>query len=121
MAAKALMRHGFSIITRNWHCREGEVDLIAQRTHSTPAEAEWYFIEVRTRRGTRYGSPEESVTPRKRARMESVARRYLAEQTSTWDAVWHLSLVAVGLDQTGRLLRITLYPDLDSAGQEIGK
>ena len=119
LAAEALARHGFHILTRNWHCREGEVDLIAQRLHGTPAEAEWYFVEVRTRRGTRYGSPEESITPRKRARMEAVARRYLAEETTAWDAVWHVSLVAVEMDLAGHILRITLYADLDGEGQTL--
>ena len=116
LAAEALTRHGFNIVTRNWHCREGEVDLVAQRPHPELVEPAWYFIEVRTRRGSRHGSPEESVTPHKRGRMESVARRYLAEETTALDAVWHLSLVAVVMDSAGRLVRVTFYPDLDGQG-----
>ena len=73
-----------------------------------------YFVEVRTRRGTSYGSPEESVTPRKRARMEAVARRYLSEHAPDDDIAWHLSLVAVAMDHAGRLQRITVYVDLDA-------
>jgi len=46
--------------------------------------------------------------------MEAVAQRYLVEQTTEQDAVWHLGLVAVVLDRAGRVRRVTVYPDLDS-------
>lgn len=107
LAAEVLGRHGFTVVAQNWHCPEGEVDLIAQRS------GELYFVEVRTRRGSAYGSPEESVTPRKRARMEAVARRYLCEHVPDDEIAWHLSLVAVAMDPTGKLQRITVYADLD--------
>ena len=107
LAAKVLQKRGFTIVTRNWYCSQGEADLIARRND------EWYFVEVRTRRSTAYGSPEESVTPRKRRRMETVARRYLSEHAPNDDVAWHLSLIAVAMDRAGRLQRITVYPDLD--------
>ncbi len=108
LAAELLERHGFRIAARNWFCAEGEADIIAERG------GEWYFFEARTRRGQRYGTPEESIAPRKRARMESVARRYLSEAAAgVEDPPWHLGLAAIELDHTGKLLRITLYPDLE--------
>lgn len=121
LAAEALQQRGFTIVAQNWHCPEGEADLIAQRAD------EWYFVEVRTRRGTgcgnsgSYGSPEESLTPRKFARMVAVARRYLSEQGTDEadDAAWHVSFVAVALDSTGRLERITVYLDPESEPWEV--
>jgi len=108
LAAQALEQRGFEIVVQNWHCPEGEVDLVARK------DGEWYFVEVRTRRGARYGAPEEALTPRKRARMEAVAQRYLGEVASDDDAAWHLSCVAVALDVSGKLLRVTCYADLES-------
>lgn len=116
LAAETLQRRGFTIVAQNWHCPEGEADLIAQRA------GEWYFVEVRTRRGTGredaegFGSPEESLSPRKFARMEAVARRYLSEQGADKadDVAWHVSFVAVALDGAGRLQRITVYLDPES-------
>lgn len=102
-----LQRHGYTVQAQNWHCPEGEVDIVAVR------EAEWFFIEVRTRRGRAYGTPEQSITSRKRARMETVARRYLGEYLSDQDVYWHLGFAAVELDRQGHLLRITVYPDLN--------
>ncbi len=113
LAAEALARHGFDVVTRNWHCPAGEVDLVARQ------DGEWYFIEVRTRRGARQGTPEQSITPSKATRMETVARTYLGEEIAALDVTWHLSVVAVGLDRSGRLLRLTFYPNLESAPQEL--
>ena len=115
LAAEALQRQGFALVTQNWHCPEGEADLIARRGD------EWYFIEVRTRRGINHGSPEESLTPRKLARMEAIARRYLSDQGAeeAQDVVWHVSFVAVALDGTGRLQRITVYLDPESEPWEV--
>ncbi len=82
------------------------MDLIARR------DGEWYFVEVRTRRGTAYGTPEDSLTPRKLAHMEAVARCYLGEQVPELDPAWHLSFVAVAMSRAGKLLRVTVYPDV---------
>ncbi|MEJ5308319.1 MAG: YraN family protein [Anaerolineae bacterium] len=121
LAAEAMRQRGFSIVAQNWHCPEGEADLIAQRA------GEWYFVEVRTRRETSrgsaegFGSPEESLTPRKFARMEAVARRYLSAQETDEadDIAWHVSFVAVALDGAGRLQRITMYLDPESEPWEM--
>lgn len=43
VAADFLTRQGYEIVERNWHCREGEIDLIA-RDHD-----DWVFVEVKTR------------------------------------------------------------------------
>ncbi len=110
LAAAALERCGYTLITRNWRCPAGEVDLVARRGE------ELSFFEVRTRRGQRHGTPEESITPRKRTRMEAVARSYLAEQSPWADPLWHLGFVAIELDAQGHLLRVSVYPDLESDG-----
>ncbi len=106
-AAEALERAGFRIVARNWRCAEGEVDLVAER------EGALYFVEVRTRRGEALGTPEDSLIPAKRARMEAVARRYLGEVAPPEVEAWHLAFVAVALDGRGRLQRLTFYPDLE--------
>jgi len=117
LAAEALQQRGFTIVAQNWRCPEGEADLIAERA------GEWHFVEVRTRRGSAsgFGSPEESLTPRKFARMEAVARRYLSEQGAdeAQDVAWHLSFVAVALDAVGRVERITVYLDPESDPWEV--
>ena len=86
-AARHLVAAGCSIVATNWRCPAGEVDLIARDGEALA------FVEVRTRRGTAYGTPEESVTARKLAHMIDVARTYIQEQG--WEGTWRLDVVAI--------------------------
>ncbi len=63
---------GYSIVARNWRVREGELDVIARRGSVL------VFCEVKTRRGSAFGSPAEAVTARKQARIRGLAARWLA-------------------------------------------
>ena len=65
------------------------------------------FVEVRTRRGESLGSPEESVTVRKRARLIALAESYV--EASQWPGDWRIDVVAVELDKRGRLMRADHY------------
>lgn len=107
LAAEELCRRDYAIVTRNWHCRLGEVDLVAQKDDA------WTFFEVRTRRGRAYGTPEESVTEDKLERMVEVAQMYLAEHdVNAHEVDWQVGFVAVEMDRTGRLMRIDVYENL---------
>ena len=99
LAAQELQRRGYEIVERNWRCEVGEADIVARRGPI------WAFVEVRTRRGEAYGSPEESITPKKQARMRAVAERYMAEH-GLHEADGQLLMVAVEMDRAGRLRRV---------------
>jgi putative endonuclease len=99
LAADRLAALGYEIVERNFRCSAGEIDLVA-RWHDT-----WVFVEVRTRRGTRFGTPEESITPRKRAHLIASAQHYL-QARQLQDVPWRIDAVAVGLSPGGELLRV---------------
>jgi putative endonuclease len=107
LAARELARRGYEIESRNWHCRIGEVDIVALRN------AKWTFFEVRTRRGRDFGTPEESLTSTKMQRMVDVARTYLAaHDINVHEVDWGIGFVAVEMDETGYLLRVDVYENL---------
>ncbi|MBI4138551.1 YraN family protein [Candidatus Uhrbacteria bacterium] len=58
-AAAFFIVRGFRIVARNWSTRMGEIDLICEKDGVT------HFVEVKTRRSTTYGYPEEAITPTK--------------------------------------------------------
>ena len=62
---------GFRLLHRNWRCAIGELDLVVRRGHLT------VFCEVKTRRGADIGAGWEAVTPRKQAKLRSLALAYL--------------------------------------------
>lgn len=72
LAVDLLRAEGLTIVERNFRCRAGEIDLVA---FDGPTLV---FVEVRSRRGDRAGTPFESVDARKQARVTRVARHFLA-------------------------------------------
>lgn len=109
LAARELERRGYRIVERNWRCPAGEMDLVAEQ------RGVLVFVEVRTRRGRERGTPEESLTPRKQAKLIEVAQAYLEEGTSDRD--WRIDVVAVELSSRGELLRIDV---IENAIEEKG-
>lgn len=67
MAGRFLQEKGYRLLDANYRCRWGEVDIVAQEGD------ELVFVEVRTRRGAEYGTPEESVTAAKPRRLIATA------------------------------------------------
>ncbi len=100
LALARLEKHGYIVRERNWRCPAGEIDIVAEDGGCL------VFVEVRTRRGRAFGTPEESVTPTKQAKLVKVARTYLQEHS--WEGDWRIDVVAVEMTSRGRLLRVDL-------------
>lgn len=75
-AADFLIEKGYTIVTRRWSARHGEIDLIALD------EDELVFVEVKTRSG-RWSSPEEAITPVKIERFLAAVNAYCLETGQT--------------------------------------
>ena len=101
LAAQHLMAKGYEIVARNWRCPSGELDLVAREGDSLA------FVEVRTRRGRALGTPEESVTAAKQARLVDLVEAYVQEHD--WMGAYRIDVVAIELDRRGRLLRLDHY------------
>ena len=78
IAGRYLVAQGLVILDRNWRGpagvrdARGEVDLIARDG------ADVVFVEVKTRRTTRFGRPVEAVVPSKARRLRRLAGQWLA-------------------------------------------
>ena len=75
LAAAYLEAHGLRVIARNYRCRFGEIDLIAQDGRVV------VFVEVRHRRSAAFGGAAASITATKRRKILRAARHYLAGRT----------------------------------------
>ena len=72
LACKYLQAKGYAILERNFRCRRfGEIDIVASKAGVLS------FIEVKTRRSSRYGKPAEAVTLAKQRKIYRVAQYYL--------------------------------------------
>lgn len=104
-AAGLLEARGGVVISRNWRCRAGELDLVV-----LDLEGRLRFVEVRTRTGTGFGSPAESVTAVKRRRLRRLAAEWLAENPGRWRQVC-FDVVGVDLSDPSRP-RLELFEDV---------
>jgi len=73
-AADVLRQRGYRLLCRNYRCRAGEADLVAEEGGAL------VFVEVKSRSSLRRGLPREAVTPRKQRRLGRAARAYCAER-----------------------------------------
>lgn len=71
LAWNFLRKKGYAILEKNYRTRLGEVDVIARKAESI------VFVEVKTRRSDRFGTPGEAVDFRKRRKLVRVAQIYL--------------------------------------------
>ncbi len=79
-AARFLRKRGFTIRHRNFRARRGEIDIVAEK------ERELVFVEVRYRKGARFGYAFETVDLRKQIRLVHAARSYLNYQKPVFEA-----------------------------------
>ena len=100
LAARYLVETGHRVLARNWHCLEGELDLVAQA-----ADGAVVGIEVKTRRGLGFGEPIEAVTPAKVARLRRLVGWWLRDHPDVVAADIRLDVVGV-LIQPGHPVRL---------------
>lgn len=81
LAAEYLQRNGYQIVERNYRTRYGEVDIICSQ------KGDLVFVEVKTRRSTRFGSPEEAITYRKKEHIKKAALSYLKQADNSYRSI----------------------------------
>jgi len=100
--------HGLRILDRNFRCPLGEIDLIARDGTMI------VFIEVRSRYGMGYGSPQESVTREKQRRLTQLAHWYLKARRMEGS---HARFDVLAILWKGREPEITWIPNAFEATQ----
>jgi putative endonuclease len=101
LAARYLEQQGLLVLTRNWRCRHGEIDLVATDSRRL------VVCEVKTRSGTRYGEPAEAIDRRKAARIRRVTQAWLAAHQVRWCEI-RFDVLAV-LVEHGRPVTVQHY------------
>ena len=71
MAVEYLQKNGFRIMHQNWRHGNWEVDIIASQENIL------HFIEVKTRRNTKFGYPEDDVSKKKMLNLINASEEYL--------------------------------------------
>lgn len=101
MAERLLKQKGYQIVKKNFSTRFGEIDLICSDGDTL------VFVEVKTKRGLAFGSPEDMFTPSKAGKVRRMATIYLDGK----DVPCRIDVVAVVLGENNEPVRITHYPN----------
>ena len=72
LAARFLREKGYTVVSSNYRCRQGEIDIIATRGDYI------VFVEVKTRQEDAMYAPREAVTAAKQRRLLQTAAIYLS-------------------------------------------
>lgn len=89
LARQFLEARGLCWQAANFRTRRGEIDLIMRDNHVL------VFVEVRSRRSSRFGSAAESITYQKIRRLQAAASAYLQSRRLYNSAVCRFDVVAV--------------------------
>ncbi len=85
-AASWYEENGYEIVTRNWRCAQGEIDLLCSRSNP-PGCLTLVVCEVKARTSNSRGHPLEAVTPAKQRRLRRLTTAYLQSQNVFYDHI----------------------------------
>ena len=92
LARQYLRERGYQILGINYHCRFGEIDIIAKQGNCL------VFVEVKTRR---QGVPEEAIDEKKQEHLAKAVDFYLRENDLT-DTDFRIDSIGVVLASNGQ-------------------
>jgi putative endonuclease len=95
LACDALRERGYAILDRRYRTRGGELDVVARDGRTL------VFVEVKTRRSSRFGTPLDAITRTKRRQIVAMAADYLARRRAP-SGPCRFDVVAVSFDDAGR-------------------
>ena len=88
IACRYLKNKGYEILYRNWHCRWGELDIIALR------QKVLIFAEVKYRTSGKFGIPEDAITDKKCRHLLRTVKCFLTVRNKA-DCCWRFETVCI--------------------------
>lgn len=122
VACTFLMKHGFSVLERNYTKKWGEIDIIAKKKEKL------YFIEVKSKsvsslshvqalpghdfaKSYETGRPEDNMHPWKLKRLSRTVQTYLIHN-KIGNTPWQFDLLVVYLDVSKRTARVRVVENI---------
>jgi putative endonuclease len=104
MAREFLEQKGYEVIEQNYKTKYSEIDLICQKL------GELVFVEVRTKIGENFGTPEDTLTPKKLGKMRFGATSYAA--FAKWQGPIKIDAICIVLTPTREISRLTHHQNI---------
>lgn len=115
LAVKFLKKKGYRILVRNYKRKWCEIDIVAKQPgrrkfFGKSEEGVLVFIEAKTRKGERFGAPEENIDRRKKKQLARSARSFVS--FNNYQGRYRVDAVCVVLDGDWKPVRIDHYENI---------
>jgi len=107
IAENLLTSQNYEIISKNYNCRWGEIDIVAIDRSETK---QLVFVEVKARTGDLFGLPEESVNFAKKRKILRTVTHFF--ENKKMRLPWRIDVIAIKLDRSGKLRQINHYKNI---------
>lgn len=97
LAKSYLEQNRYQIITTNWRCSIGEIDIIAAQNKTI------VFVEVRSRHSETTEASFESITKHKQLKMAKLAEAYISEHQLE-DSLWRIDVIGIAIPRFGKAI-----------------
>lgn len=104
IAKKFLDKQGYKIIEQNYKTKYAEINLIAVN------KKDLVFVEVRTKVGENFGTPEETINKKKIKKLSGNAMAYVA--IKKWNSLFRIDAICIVLKPDYSVERLNHYENI---------
>jgi len=104
LAKEFLEKQGYKIIEQNYKTKYAEIDLVCQR------KKELVFVEVRTKIGENFGTPEDTINNKKKRKLLGNAKAYSV--IKKWNGPYRIDAICIVLKPDLTVERLNHYQNI---------
>ena len=112
LAREYLEKNGYKIIEQNYRTKYAEIDLVCKKPMGFLNKSRLVFVEVRTKVGENFGSPEDTINKAKLWKVLQNALSYSAFKK--WDGPARIDAVCIVLNPNLSVSRLTHHENIIS-------
>ncbi len=112
LARKYLEENGYKIIEQNYKTKYAEIDLVVEKPGKFLQKGILVFVEVRTKVGEQWGSPEDTINKTKLWKVLQNAKSYSA--FNKWQGPERIDAICIVLKPDFSVVRLTHHENIVS-------
>lgn len=112
LAREYLEKNGYKILEQNYKTRFAEIDLVAEKSEGFlgVGQKKLVFVEVRTKVGEQWGSPEDTINKAKLYKVLQNAKSYLG--FNKWQGAARIDAICIVLNKDFSVQRLTYHENV---------
>ena len=112
LAREYLEKEGWKIVEQNYKTKYAEIDLVAEKPGKFLQKGTLVFVEVRTKVGEQWGSPEDTINKAKLWKVLQNSKSYAAFKR--WDGSQRIDAICIVLKKDFSVSRLTHHENIVS-------